>query len=170
EPFLRGLAELLSRRPELKSRLNATFVGIFPSGAHELVEALGLGSVVQVMPYQRHREAMRRVMDADIAWVTVGDGPGQESISTGKLFAYMGAAKPILGIVPEGAAKQSLEAYGASWTVHPGDVSGLAETLSRIVDLRDRGNLPVPNPETVAAHDRRALAGQLAGVLDRATS
>lgn len=170
EPFLRGLAELIDRRPEMRSRLKATFVGLFPEYADRLVGELGLGPVVEVIPYQRHREAMERVMDADVPWLIVGDGPGQESISTGKLFAYMGSRKPILGLVPEGAARASLTEYGAAWTVQPSDVSGIAEVLSRIVDLRDRGSLPDPNPEVISRHDRRELARKLAGVLDRVTS
>lgn len=170
EPFLRGLAELFVRRPEMRSRLKAKFVGLFPPYADKLVAELGLGPVVEVIPYQKHREAMQHVMRADVPWLTVGDGPGQESISTGKLFAYMGSHKPILGLVPEGAARASLLEYGASWTVHPADISGIADTLSRIVAQRDRRELPVPTPEVIARHDRRELAGKLAGVLDRVTS
>ena len=39
--------------------------------------------------------------------MTVGNGTGQELISTSKLFEYFGTLKPVLGLVPEGAAKDA---------------------------------------------------------------
>ncbi len=170
EPFLRGLAELIRRNPDVAGRVRATFVGLFPDECRPLLSALALQDVVEILPYERHREAMSRVSRADVAWLVVGEGPGQRGISTGKLFAYAGASIPILGIVPRGAAHEMLEAYGASWTAHPDDPEAIYRTLARIFRAWEKGALPEPDPAFVAGYDRQVLTGKLADVLDRATS
>ena len=170
EPFLRGLAELICRNPKVNGLLKATFVGLFPDECKPLLTQLALEEVVDILPYEKHRQAMSRVSAADVAWLVVGEGPGQQSISTGKLFAYAGASIPILGIVPGGAAREMLEAYGASWIAHPDRAEEIAGTLASIFEAWDQGAMPKPDPAFVAGYDRRALSGKLADVLDRATS
>ncbi|MFT4605965.1 MAG: glycosyltransferase involved in cell wall biosynthesis [Rhodothermales bacterium] len=170
EPFLKGLAELIRQKPQVAKRIRATFVGLFPEECRPLLKELALEKVVDILPYEKHREAMSRVSEADVAWLTVGEGPGQHGISTGKLFAYAGASVPILGIVPKGAAREMLEAYGASWVAHPDEPEAIYETLVRILEAWEKGSLPKPDPAFVAGYDRRALTGKLADVLDRVTS
>jgi glycosyltransferase involved in cell wall biosynthesis len=170
EPFLRGLAELIRQHPDVAGRIRATFVGLFPDACRPLLSELALDDVVELVPYEKHRSAMAKVSSADVAWLIIGEGPGQQGISTGKLYAYAGAAIPILGLVPRGAAREMLEAYGASWVAHPDQPKAIYQTLQRIFRDWEAGLLPQPDPTFLAGYDRRALAGKLAGVLDRATS
>jgi glycosyltransferase involved in cell wall biosynthesis len=169
-PFLEALARLLTQRPRLRPQFRATFVGLFPQAGRDALVRLGLRDVVHVTPYASHREAMKLVSQAEVAWLTVGDGPGQNQISTGKLYAYAGAGKPILGLVPEGAAAQDLKAYGAHWLAHPDRPDEIDLALRTIVDLWREDRLPRPSAEFMRQHDRVYLSKKLAAVLDRVTS
>jgi glycosyltransferase involved in cell wall biosynthesis len=170
DPFLRGLHRLMAEEPALRSRVRATFVGLFSDRARALVQRLGLESLVRVLPYATQREAMVRVAEAQVPWLIVGAGKGQEQISTGKLYAYIGSRKPILGLVPPGAARKTLETYGASWIAHPDRPEEIDLVLRRIVRLWLEGNLPEATNHAARPYSRVGLAGRLAEVLNRVSS
>lgn len=163
--FLRGLAELLERRPELRERIEAVFVGLVPDASRELAGRLGLDRVVRFEGYMTHAESVGWLGSADVLWMTVGRREGAEQISTGKLFEYFGAAKPILALVPEGAARQALAGHGACSVVEPDDVAGIASALGAFADAWAADRLPRPARAYVDRYDRRRLAGQVAGIL-----
>ncbi|MBN4056149.1 glycosyltransferase [Rhodothermus sp. AH-315-K08] len=169
-PFLNGLHRLVCEEPALRSRLRATFVGLFPKSGLAAVERLGLGDVVQILPYLSQGEAMARIQRADVPWLIVGAGPGQDQISTGKLFAYIGAGKPILGLVPEGAARDTLESYPCGWIAHPDEPGEIDFALRQIVRLWLEAGLPQATEAAMDPYSRPALAGHLAAVLNRVSS
>lgn len=164
DDFLHGLARFLERRPDAREHVRARFVGLFPDRAVSLVKSLGLDSVVERLGYVPHVEAVGELESAAVLWMIVGRQEGDEMISTGKLFEYMGARKPILGIVPEGHARKTLEQYGAGVTVPPESPDQVADALSRLYVQWLNHRLPTPDPEFVQRFDRQVLTGELADV------
>ena len=160
--FLHALARLRREVPAAASEVEALFVGLVPETSKTLIEELGLSDVVRLVGYVEHREAVAYLRSADVLWMTVGRRPGAESISTSKLFEYFGARKPILALVPPGAAREALAGHGASFVVEPDDVAQIAGALREIYDAWTRDALPVPDADFVEQFDRRRLAGVLA--------
>ncbi|NBC18817.1 MAG: glycosyltransferase [Bacteroidetes bacterium] len=167
--FLRALAQLVREIPEAGEQVRATFVGLIPDASKALIEELGLGDVVQHVGYVEHREAVAYQRGADVLWMTVGRRPGAESISTSKLFEYFGARKPILALVPEGAARQALEGHSAAYVAPPDDVGAITRALRQLYASWSDGSLPVPSDEFVEQYDRRRLARVLAEHLEAST-
>ncbi|MGA7306044.1 MAG: glycosyltransferase family 4 protein [Rhodothermales bacterium] len=165
EPFLRAMALLLDRRPALKSQWVAEFVGHLSEKALDLIKRLHLEDAVDYRGYLPHRESVARLMDADILWMTVGKRPGNESISTGKLGEYIGARKPILGLVPEGAAREVLERYEASEIAPPDDPEAIAAVLESLYERWRTNSLPRHDEEYAVTFDQSRLAGRLAKVM-----
>ena len=165
EPFLRALAQLMNRRPALRSQWVAEFVGHLSDKAQSLVKHLKLEDVVEYRGYLPHRESVARLFNADILWMTVGDRPGNESISTGKLCEYIGARKPILGLVPDGAASEMLERYGACEIAPPDDPEAISAVLESLYERWRTKSLPAHDEEYAATFDQSRLAGRLAKVL-----
>jgi glycosyltransferase involved in cell wall biosynthesis len=163
--FLEALKELLKRRDGLRKKVVAEFVGHLPKKEQERVEALGLSDVVDYRGYLPHREAVARLQAADVLWMTVGKRKGSETISTGKLFEYFGARKPILGLVPDGAAANALKRYEASYVVQPDDPEAIAAVMESLYDAWRSKALPRPDESFVATFDRSTMAGTLARVL-----
>lgn len=160
--FLRGLARLLDRRSDLRSTLECVFVGLVPDDSKALAAGLGLDDVVTYTGYLSHDESVSYVESADVLWLTIGRQVGEEKISTSKLYEYMGSRKPVLGLVPEGAAKRTLNRYGASMTVAPDDEDGIASAIERLYEAwRDR-SLPEADESFVRQFDRRSLTAELA--------
>ena len=164
--FLQGLARMLKNHPRARSVVKAEFAGLIPPSFLDLVHSLGLKEVVSYTGYLEHRETMAMQQAADILWMTIGDQPGSSSISTGKLFEYMGTRKPILALVPEGAAADALGQYGASWIVSPSDIDGIATALAGIYESWEAGSLPRGNSEYIKRYDRKELARKLAHILE----
>jgi glycosyltransferase involved in cell wall biosynthesis len=159
--FLRALYLLFQEKPNLRGRIEASFVGNFREENQRLVEQLGLQDAVQVLGYLPHRECIRHLLASDVLWVIVGDEVG----SPGKTYEYIGARKPILGCVPEGFLSATiLEAGGR--VVPPKDVAGIKDALSDYHEQFVRNQLRGPSPEVVDKYDRRTLTGNLVKVFE----
>jgi glycosyltransferase involved in cell wall biosynthesis len=165
DTFLQGLARFRERRPEAKDRVEARFVGLMPDSGLRLSEELGLADVVDIRGYLPHVPAVRELVDADVAWMVVGDRPGAESISTGKLFEYMGSRTPILALVPDGEAAGALRGYGAERICRPDDPEAVAGAIEELYDLWESGELPTGRKDHADRYDRRLQARQIGEML-----
>ncbi len=163
--FLNALRHFIDARPDAGEALEAVFVGLLPERSRRLIEELALEEWVHYAGYRPHEECVRYLLGADVLWMTVGRGAGQHLISTSKLFEYFGAGKPILGLVPEGAAQDALHRYGASWIAPPDDVESIEQTLARIYTEWKNDALPRPDADFVRQLERRYLTGQLSSLL-----
>jgi glycosyltransferase involved in cell wall biosynthesis len=159
--FLRGLRGLFEQRPELRGKIEARFVGNFRKENMRLVEDLGLQDSVVVMDYLPHRKCVKEMVESDVVWIVVGDDLG----SPGKVYEYIGARKPILGLVPEGFLRSTIQEAGGV-TVGPEDVPAVTAAIGDLYDRFLRNELPVPPEEVVAKYDRTVLTAQLVKVFE----
>jgi glycosyltransferase involved in cell wall biosynthesis len=164
DTFLAGLRRLRNRHPE--ARVEALFAGLVPPGFDALVDRLALTPIVRYLGYLSHADVTRRQQQADVLWMTVGQRPGAEGISTGKLFEYMGTRKPILGLVPDGTAAEALRAYGAGIAVPPDDPEAVGNALELLFGAWQAGAMPAPSESFVMQHDRQRMAGEVAAWLE----
>ncbi len=165
--FLRALAQVVAHHPEVRNHIEAIFVGLLPEASVRLAERLGIGDLVRYKGYVAHDEAVAQLQATDVLWMTIGQRPGAGGISTGKLFEYFGTRKPILALVPGGAACEALRPYGAACIVEPDDVAAIAQSIWGLFAQWQGGALPAPNESYVQLFERRRLAGQLAACLSR---
>ena len=159
--FLRGLRALFDSRPETNGRIEARFVGHFRGENLALVRALGLTDAVTILDYLPHRECVAELLASDALWMIVGDDLG----SPGKLYEYIGARKPILGLVPEGFIRGTIIEAGGL-VVPPKDVAGITSALSTLFDRFSGGTMPSPPHSVVEKFDRRTLTGNLVRVFE----
>lgn len=166
EYFLRGLREFLIQYPDMRDRVSAIFAGLVPDYFARLVRNLKLEQVVQYVGYLEHDSVVALQQKADILWMTIGSRPGASQISTGKLFEYMGTRKPILALVPPGAASNTLHRYKAAYIVSPEDVNQTTQALSRIRNDWCDQRFPKPDEAFVSMLSRNHLTQKLSDVLN----
>ncbi len=160
--FLRALSEVLKEHPNLKKKIESIFIGTFRKENLAMIESLGLTDVVKVFGYLDHRSTVRYLMTSDVLWLTIGNGKGEDQISTGKLFEYIGSRKPILGLVPDGIAKSTIIESGAGKVLNPDDVAGIKNAILEYYGLWEKKQLSEIPLEFAQAFDRVRLAGELA--------
>jgi len=162
--FLKALKKVIERRPALRDQLEARFVGNLSEADRKTIKQLGLTDNISYEGYLNHEDAVRHLIGSYILWMIVGHQKGSELISTGKLFEYFGTRKPILGLVPDGAAKEALMKYGASKIADPDDINQISSTLDAFIDEWTNGTLPTADEEFVVKHSRDVLARDLAKI------
>ncbi len=165
--FLRGLAGFLNKHGEARPAIRARFIGLVPDYTLDLVIQLGLDDVVILEGYLNHSAAARVIANADVLWMTVGEGEGSFMISTSKLFEYFGTGNPILGLVPEGTARKALGEYGAAEIVDPDDIAGATMAIRRLYNASRSGLSKRGNEQFIEQFDRKRLAAKLAAFLDQ---
>ncbi len=160
--FLRALSEFIKEHPGYRKKIEAVFIGTFRKENLALVESLGLQETVKIFGYLDHKSAIRYLMASDVLWMTIGNGKGEDMISTGKLFEYIGSRKPILGLVPDGVAKSTILESGAGKVAAPDDVAGIKSNIAEYFALWEQDRLPEIDQEFAKGFDRVKLAGDLA--------
>ncbi|MCB2203677.1 glycosyltransferase family 4 protein [bacterium] len=162
EHFLRALCDAFDRQPALRGKIEAHFVGTDREEDRRLTAELQLDDAVFMHGYLPHRETIQHLVDADVLWLIIGSGRGEEMMSTGKLYEYLGARKPVLACVPEGAARQVLQKSGAAFFAFPEDRKTITDQILALYALYKNDNLPAPAYDYVEQFDRKSLTGRLA--------
>jgi glycosyltransferase involved in cell wall biosynthesis len=135
----------------------------------QLVQRSTVADLVEMPGYLTHAETVRQLRTADLLFLPMHGLPRGERarIVPGKTYEYLGARKPILAAVPEGDARDFVQASGLGSVCEPDDVGAMAEILRRRFLEARAGRAPVPAPPAFFAQfERRQLAVGLARVLE----
>jgi glycosyltransferase involved in cell wall biosynthesis len=166
DTFLEGLRRLLSARPDLRIRLKVLFVGK-PGPERGLARSMGLDDVVELAGYQPHRRSLEFVTGADLLLLVGGRHRWEE---TGKIYEYLAAGRPVLGVVePSGAAASLLHRYDLGQVADRTSPAEVAECLAKAV-ARGRWSAEPRPPAWIGEFDRRRLVGRMAAAFDRVVS
>jgi glycosyltransferase involved in cell wall biosynthesis len=167
--FLDGLKIATEKNPEMKIGVEACFIGTFPNEYKEYIKRIGLDKTVNVTGYLEHSLCIKYLLESDVLWMMINKTVRSDLHSTGKLYEYFGARKPLLACVPEGVARESLKNHGAVKLTAPDDAEAIALALLEYYELFKKNVMPKPNEELVQAYDRRKLTGQLAEIFESLT-
>jgi len=159
--FLYAFKKLVTERPDLASKIQLNFIGYLGKENKALVTKLNLEEFVKELGYMNHKEAVKKIISSDVLWLMVGKKRNIDAILPGKLLEYMGSQKPIIGCVPDGVAKMTLEEYGASFITEPYDVGEIKNTLIKVYELYKKNELPKPDENILQKYRRDVLTGQL---------
>jgi glycosyltransferase involved in cell wall biosynthesis len=164
--FFDALRKVLDEKPVLRGKIEAMFVGTFPEEFKKYADDMGISDVLKFTGYVPHTEVMKHLMQSHVLWMMINQTGRSDLHSTGKLYEYFGARKPIIACVPEGVARESLKNYGAVKITEPDDVNSIAEAIKYFYSCFETNSLPVPNPEFILKYDRNRLSGELAEIFN----
>jgi glycosyltransferase involved in cell wall biosynthesis len=142
-------------------------VGSWPSELEEYVAASGAGERVHFHEYRPHREALDLVSRADVGVAIVSDSDSAQGATPAKLFEYLGMGLSVLLLAPpDGFPAAVLAKTGGGVCVSPSDPAAIDAALADLAARKAAGTLPVPDAAAVARYDRRAIAREIAALLD----
>lgn len=131
---------LLQALSSLKNKSQTTSIRFRLAGycCIELEDAIrnfGLSHHFEKLGYLQHEEASIELVNADLSLLVINRVPNNECIVTGKIFEYMGARNPILGIGPlHGDAARLLESTGSGRMFDYEDQGGVTRFLQSALD------------------------------------
>jgi len=158
EYFFRGVNLAIEKKPELENKIILEFAGLFPN---EYKPAYSDKYKIEYFGYLPHRECTKKMMEADILWMMLGEQKGSEMISTGKIYDYMGSGKPIIACVPESEAKKTLTEYGNVKICAPYSPEEISDAIIYYYDLYINANLPSGDKNFIKNFNRKKLTQEL---------
>lgn len=164
-PLLAALDRLAADGVNL-DRLRFHFVGFTHPVDRAAIAASPHYRLFQLDPARvPHDEALRLMHNAHVLLLLLRKGP---DASSGKVFEYMVAGRPVLSI-GSGVGSWLVEKTGVGIGVAPEDIERLADLLHRIA-LDYAGFVQEcyrPNREAIVQYSRRTLTGELAALLEQ---
>ncbi len=97
----RVLSELMKENVVFKNALQLQFIGVVSDDILQSMREFGLGDVYKVLGYVSHEKALHYQETSQILLLVEIDSHETKGIIPGKLFEYMSAKRPILGVGPE---------------------------------------------------------------------
>jgi len=159
--FLKAFKKLSIERPDVTENIELHFIGFLRDKNRNLIRKLGIQEFVKEHGYLDHKDAVAKIISSDVLWLMVGYARNIETHSAGKLYEYFGSRKPIMACIPDGALKNSLLEYKASYITSPDNIDEIKEMILKIYEAYLSGTLPVPDEEFIDKHRRDFLTEQL---------
>lgn len=165
--FLRSLRLAIDQNLIPINHFQVHFIGSANPYLKEEIETLSLQQVTRVFGFLPHSQTTAHLLSADMALLIIGSGPGSETVVTGKIYEYLASRKPILALVPAGAAADLVNEAKAGIVVPPDDIPAIAAQLGNAYRLWQQGQLSItPNDQVIARFDCRQLTSHLAMLLN----
>lgn len=171
DPLGNALCRLLTS-PEVLGQLRFVFYGWQEPRIDARIRELGIADYMLLLPAVEHRQAVALMQQSDALLLLLGTQPHWRRFYTGKIFEYLRAGKPVLGIGPRGVAAELIERAGVGCFVEGDDTPRLATVLRQIA-MDYPGFLSQyyhPKQEVIAQYERRVLTSRLAEILDTVSS
>ena len=154
---LKAFKQLTIERPDIASSIELHFVGFLRKENQKLIRKLKLQAFVKDYGYVNHNESIAKIKSADVLWFMVGRRRNIGAILPGKIYEYIGAKKPIIACVPDGAAKMAVEESGAGFICSPDNIDEIKNTILKVFELYKSNSLPVPIDEVLQKYRRDNL-------------
>ena len=164
--LLEAIDRLIRRDPTLATKLEVHLAGVLSDGDREIASR---SPVVHLHGYVDHPETVSLQRSADLLFLPMHDLPpgSRTTIVPGKTWEYIASGRPILAAVPDGDARDTLEAVGTAILVRPQDVTAMAEAIaSELSRVQSGAPAPAPDRELVDRYAYPRLTAELARVFD----
>ncbi len=166
-PFLEALARVFERRPQARGDLEVEFVGAREDENERAAARLSLLDRVRFRDSLAHDEALRLERRAHVLLLIKHADSRYDGLVPGKLYEYVGLARPVLALAPEGEARSLVESLRRGETAHPGDIDAIARAIEVLYARFRDGTLErAYNLSEASDLERSRQAGALAHVLD----
>lgn len=163
------LADKVREDAQFARMLRLRLVGKTDVQVLEAIRAAGLGDQLVDLGYRDHQTAVREQLGASVLLLPLRQEPEYRATLPGKLFEYLGARRPVLGIgQTDGAMARILAETGAGQTFDWPDEAGLRAALDRLWEDFRSGVEPKLS-EDLSVYSRRSTARRMAALFQEIT-
>lgn len=167
--FWETLASMRKDDPDFERELKITLVGKLDHSVHLSLAEYQLENCTEVIPSLPHNQVIPLLQSASVLYLPINNTPNARSIATGKIFEYLSAHRPIVGVGPvDGDAAEILKSCEAGHMIDFTDRKGMKKILADWSLQHRQGKLAV-KPSNIDQYSRRNLTATYAGVLNQVT-
>lgn len=165
-PFFGAIADL-----KQAGRIDASSLQIvlrasgFDDQYGSMLREAGIDDIVRLEPSVGYREALAEMLAAD--GLLLFQATNSNHQIPAKVYEYLRARRPIFAMTdPTGDTARVLAEAGIDTVVPLDSRPRIAEGLARVLDAIRQGTAPLPTPEEILRHSRRARTGEMATLFD----
>lgn len=122
--------------------------------------------VYEFQTYKPHKESLLEICYANALLLILGEGKGTKGVYSGKIFEYIRAEKPIIGIVPDGVARELIEETNTGYVAYPSKQKEVEEIIYKLYnDFINKQNRYAPLKEKIENYSRENLTKKLIRIM-----
>ncbi|MDO9512164.1 MAG: glycosyltransferase family 4 protein [Bacteroidales bacterium] len=134
---------------------------------HQWILKSDIASNFRFVPYMSHQDVVIKMQKSEVLLLIIPDIEDNAGILTGKLFEYIAAQRPILGIGPvNGDASAILRETGSGEMFDYNNMESVTQYLSIWYDVWQSGNWEFAPTGDIEKYSREALTGQLVEIIN----
>jgi len=170
DTFFEAAGKLVREGKIQADRLDIRLIGNY--NVERLTKAIaqyGLTGCVRLLPYMPHKDCLRALLASDALLLLEGSGRGADAFFTGKVFEYMNTGRPVLAVLPEGAAAGLVRESCIGEVADFDKPDEIAALLLKFYQQYTAKTLRFePDWDVIKRFERKALTGELAEVFQKA--
>ena len=172
DTLLEGLVRLKRKDPEHAKQLQLLFVGEDLQKLADRAADLDILDLVEIAPPVSHAE-VRRLQQEAHALLVLGRTPGRkghELVAGAKLFGYLQAGRPIIGILPDDETRRILGQVGNSMIADADSPAEVVAIFEKVLEAWSNSTLEslVPNRAACEVYSSSQQISALIAALDGA--
>jgi glycosyltransferase involved in cell wall biosynthesis len=134
-PLFEALAQIQHENPELLSNVHIELVGSIPARMLKTQAYRVLPkTLVKTISTVSYLESLELMAESDLLLIIDAPNRGVSVFLPSKLIDYIGAGKPIIGIVPRGASSTLIQRLGGA-AADPSDSAAIRRMLTQAIAL-----------------------------------
>jgi hypothetical protein len=158
----KALSELIRENEDFKLKFKLQLAGVVSSDVMDSIQAYGLGPYTNVLGYLSHHDAVQFQNRSQVLLLIEIDSDETKGIIPGKVFEYMAATRPILGVGPrDWEVAALLETSNTGAVYNHQQFNELKQTLLHWFREYQNKRLSLPFAN-IAHYHRRELTRELA--------
>jgi len=162
EPLIKAINNLTKCE---KNLIRIYLVGEFTNHERNNILKGSCSQVFHFIGFVDRMLALRYQYSADFLLLVI-TAPGR-GLTSGKLFEYLAARRPIFALTEGTAAEDIINKTGTGICISPNDIEGITRQLKNIINMYPNIDFYKPIPDEIEKYDRRVLAKQLADFFDQ---
>jgi len=157
--------QALNYLTEFVSNLQLDFWGNVSRDVQAELLAADKNHLIVFHDYISHEQVLQEMIDSDLLLLIINNVPDNKGILTGKIYEYLGAGVPVLGIGPiAGEAAEILQKTNAGQMFDYKDENSIKDFIARIYENRLKGRT-ADHSAAVGSFSRQELTKELAEIL-----
>jgi hypothetical protein len=170
DTVLKAINSLKRSDPGLANRLCLHFIGEGTDILANEAEKIGISDIVQTSGPRPYAEVagFQNIAHALLVLGRPATKPGYELFAGAKLFGYLKAGRPIIGVLPADETKKVLHRVGANTVADVDSIPEIIKVLRNVMDHWSSGTLSsvVPDPKACEAYSSERQTAILVRALE----